>query len=119
RARGTRWKELSALLPNVNARVFEARQQTNLQAYGFGTFPSAFGSIPTIVGPFNTFDARVYLTQNVIDLNALNTTRAESHNVEAAQHLYRGARNFVVWVAGDLYLQALAASARADSARAQ
>jgi outer membrane protein TolC len=117
RARGTRWKELATLLPNVNAQVSEARQQINLAAFGFTG--AAFGNIPTIVGPYNVFDARVYLTQNVVDLNALNTTRAESHNLEAAQHLYRGARDFVVWVAGDLYLQSLAASARADSARAQ
>jgi outer membrane protein TolC len=118
-ARGTRWKELSALLPNINARVSETRQQTNLQAFGFGSFGSAFGNIPSIVGPFNVFDARVYLSQAVVDLAATNSTRSESHNVNAAQYTYQGARDLVVWVAGTLYLQALAADARVESARAQ
>ena len=119
RARGTRWKELSALLPNLNARVSESRLQNNLQAFGFTSFTSAFGNIPTIVGPFNVFDARVYLSQSVLDFGALNHTRAESHNVSAAQYTLKGARDLVVWVAGTLYLQALAADARVESARAQ
>ena len=119
RARGTRWKELSALLPNVNARISESRLQNNLQAFGFTSFTSAFGNIPTIVGPFNVFDARVYLTQSVLDFGALNHTRSESHNVNAAQYTAKGARDLVVWVAGTLYLQALAADARVESARAQ
>ena len=118
-ARGTRWRELSALLPNLNARVSESRLQTNLQAFGFGSFGSAFGNIPTIVGPFNVFDARVYLSQAVVDLEAMNNTRSESHNVNAAEYTYQGARDLVVWVAGTLYLQALAADARVESARAQ
>ena len=118
-ARGTHWRELSALLPNVSARVTETRQQTNLQAFGFGSFGSAFGNVPTIVGPFNVFDARVYVSQAVFDLEAINSSRSESHNVNAARYTYQGARDFVVWVAGTLYLQALAADARVESARAQ
>jgi outer membrane protein TolC len=118
-ARGTRWRELSALLPNISARVSESRLQNNLQAFGFGSFGSAFGNVPTIVGPFNVFDARVYLTQSVLDLGAINHTRSETHNVNAAQYTYRGTRDLVVWVAGTLYLQALAADARVESARAQ
>lgn len=118
-ARGTRWRELSTLLPNVNARISETRLQNNLQAFGFGSFGAAFGNIPTIVGPFNVFDARVYLSQSVFDLEAINNTRSESHNVNAAQYTYKGARDLVVWVAATLYLQALAADARVESARAQ
>ena len=119
RARGIRWRELSALLPNVNLRVSATRLQNNLQAFGFGSFGSAFPNVPTIVGPFNVFDARVYLSQAVFDLEALHNTRSESHNVNAARYTYQGARDLVVWVAGTLYLQALAADARVESARAQ
>ena len=71
------------------------------------------------MGPFNVFDARVYLSQTIFDLKALNDLRAESHNEAAAQYSYRSARDLVVLVAANGYLQALAASARADSARAQ
>ena len=111
-ANGTRWKELSGLLPNINARVSETRQEINLQAFGFGAFGGAFAGIPTVVGPFNVFDARVYLSQAIVDLGALNSSRSEAHNVEAARYSRQNARDLVIWVAGNLYLHALAASAR-------
>src|SRR5262249_30803171 len=58
RAEGTRWRALSDLLPNISAQVTETRQQRNLAAFGFPSFSSPFGTIPSIVGPFNNFDAR-------------------------------------------------------------
>jgi outer membrane protein TolC len=119
RAGGARWRALSELLPNIDGRVTETRQTINLQAFGFGSFGSAFGEVPVIVGPFNVFDARVSLSQALLDVAALKTARSESHNLEAARHTYQGARNLVVHIAGNLYIQALAASARADAARAQ
>jgi len=119
RAEGARWRALAELLPNVNARVSEVRQQINLAAFGFGGSASPFGDIPTIVGPFNVFDARVYLSQSVLNFGALNDARAEAHNVEAARLTSRNARDFVINVAGTLYVQALAASARVDAARTQ
>jgi outer membrane protein TolC len=114
-ARGTRLDALSAMLPNVYGRVSETRQKINLQAFGFPLPPG----IPAVVGPFNVFDARVYLSQAVIDLHAINDTKAEGHNVAAAQASYKSARDTVVLVAAYAYLQALAASARADTTRAQ
>ncbi len=119
RAQGVRWKVLSDLLPNVSGRIAETRQQTNLQAFGFGGAESPFPDLAPVVGPFNVFDARVFVSQAVVDLHALNDARAEAHNVQAARHLYKGARDFVIYVAGTLYVQALAMSARADAARAQ
>jgi outer membrane protein TolC len=55
----------------------------------------------------------------VLDFGALNNSRAEAHNVEAARLTFRSARDYVIHVAGNLFVQALAASARADAARAQ
>ena len=107
-ASGTRWKALSDLLPNVNARISESRQVINLQSFGFGTSADRSPAFPSIVGPFNVFDARVYVSQSVVDLAAINNARAEAHNVEAARYTYTGARDLVVWVAGTLYVQALA-----------
>jgi outer membrane protein TolC len=65
------------------------------------------------------FDARILLTQTVLDFGALNGSRAEAHNVEAARLTFRSARDYVIHVAGNLFVQALATSARADAARAQ
>jgi outer membrane protein TolC len=114
-ARGSRWRALSELLPNLNGRIAETRQQINLKAFGF-PLPAGF---PAIVGPFNVFDARVYLSQSVFDVRSINDVRSETHNVAAARFSYKSARDFVVLVTANMYLQALAASARADSARAQ
>jgi len=114
-ARGERWIALSRLLPNVNASVSESRRKTNLEAFGFPLQPG----FPRVVGPFNVFDARVFLSQSVFDLNALNEASAASHRLEAARLGYRGARDMVVLVAANLYLEALAADARSAAARAQ
>jgi len=115
RAQGTRWEELADLLPNVNGRITETRQKVNLAAFGF-PLPAGF---PSVVGPFNVFDARVFVSQSVLDLKALNDFRAETHNATAAEFSYQSARDLVVLVAGNAYLQSLAAASRADSARAQ
>jgi outer membrane protein TolC len=115
RARGARWIALADLLPNVSGRVAETRQKVNLAAFGF---PLPAG-IPPIVGPFNVFDARIYLSQTVLDFRALNSARAEAHNVAAANYTVKSARDLVVLAAANAYLQGLAASARSDSARAQ
>lgn len=115
RARGTRWEALSDLLPHVDAGVTESRRKTNLEAFGF----PLRGEIPRIVGPFNVFDARVFLSQAVVDISAIKGNRAEEHNVDAARFDYRSARDLVVIVSANLYLQALAAAARVDTVRAQ
>ena len=115
RAQGAHWRALGGMLPDISGHVAETRQKLNLAAYGF---PLPAG-IPSIVGPFNVFDARVSVTQPIVDLGALNDVRAEQHNIAAAEHSYKSARDLVVLVAANAYLQALAASARADAARAQ
>jgi outer membrane protein TolC len=115
RARGARWRALGGMLPVINGRIAETRQKLNLAAYGF---PLPAG-IPAVVGPFNLFDARVYVTQPVLDLRALNEVRAENHNIAAAEYSQKSARDLVVLVAAGAYLQALAAAARVEAARAQ
>lgn len=115
RAEGAKWRAMGAMLPTINGRVSETRQMIDLAAYGF---PLPEG-IPPIVGPFNLFDARVYITQPLVDLRAINDMRAERHNVAAAGYTYQSARELVVLVSANAYLQALAAAARANAARAQ
>ena len=120
RAEGARRLALADLLPNINGRLSETRQIINLAAFGFGgNLVGPFGGIPTLVGPFNVFDARLTVQQSVFDLNAINNSRAESHTLSAAKLSHTSARNFVIHVAGVLYIQALANAARLDSAKAQ
>ncbi len=114
-AQGARWRELSNLLPDLSTLTSETRQQLNLKAFGFSGIPG----VPTIVGPFNVFDTRVFLSQPILDLRAIHRARAETENLKAAQYSYRDARELVVLVAADLYLQALAGASRVEAARAE
>ena len=58
-------------------------------------FPLPAG-FPATVGPFNVFDARVFVSQSIVDLRALNNARVESHNIEAARYSSKSARDVVV-----------------------
>lgn len=115
RARGARWDALADLLPNISGRLTETRQLLNLAAFGF---PLPEG-VPSIVGPFNVFDARVRVSQSIFNLKDINDARAERHNIAAAEYTVKSARDLVVLVSANLYLQALAADSRRSSAAAQ
>jgi outer membrane protein TolC len=116
-ARGARWRALAALLPTVDARLSETREEVSLAAFGFN--PSILPGIPSVIGPFNVFDGRVYVSQPVLDMSGLNSLRRENRNHEAATWDSRNARDVVVLVAANLYLQALTASSRIGATRAQ
>jgi len=113
-ARGQKWKELSELLPNVTGRISENAAQQNLAAEGL-----RFPGFPTFVGPFGFSDARVYLSQSILNLKALNRERGAAENERAAQFSYKDARDLVVLATGNAYLQALSGAARVETAEAQ
>lgn len=111
-SRGEHWRALADLLPNVSGSLRESRQVINLDAYGFPANPS-------IIGPFNIFDARVYLSQAVIDVRALNDARAASLKAQAQKYGVTSARDLVVLVAVNLYLETVATGSRVEMRRAQ
>ena len=119
RAGGARWIALSDLLPDVKGAISESRRKFNLEAFGFPLNRLPGVTFPSVVGPFNVFDARVFVEQSVFDLEALHKVHAESHQLNASRQAYRSARELVVLVAANLYLEGLAAQARATTARAQ
>ncbi len=118
-ARGQKWKELSALLPNLTTATSENVAKINLAAQGFRFSGPAFAGIPSVVGPFGFFDSRIYLKQSVLDLNALYRERGASENVKAAESNYKNARDLVVLAVGNAYLEVLAGDARVETADAQ
>src|SRR5260370_5616603 len=111
-SRAARLRDLSQLLPNLTAGVSETRQQVNLAAFGFSGFPG----VPQVVGPFNVFDARAYLTQSVLDFTAITNHPASNENVKASEFAFRDAQDTVVVVAVNLYLQAGTGASRSPSA---
>lgn len=118
-ARGEKWRELSALLPNVNASASENVAKINLAAEGFRFSGPAFAGIPSVVGPFSFFDARVNWSQSLFDLNAWDLERGASQNVKAAQANYKNARDLVVLAVGNAYLEAISGESRVETAQAQ
>jgi outer membrane protein TolC len=113
-ARGARWKELSNLLPNVDAKGQEVSQQISLAQFGF-----QIPGIPRVVGPFNYLDMRAFMNQAVFNWNYIQKERAATQNLKAADYTYKDARELVVLVVGNAYLQSIAAAARVETAEAQ
>jgi outer membrane protein TolC len=117
-ARGQRWQQLAELLPNVGIRGQEAVETESLTALGLrGNVLHA--AVPRVIGPFNYFDLRANLFQNVFNFRALERERAASASLKAAQLSLKDARELVVLAVGNSYLQAIAASARVETAEAQ
>ena len=111
-AHGARWRALANLLPEVSAGASSVRQIINLDAYGFPGEPS-------IIGPFNVFDERVYVSQPILDLRAAREARAASASERAETLGVRTARDLVTLVAVNLYLESVAGASRIEAARAQ
>ena len=93
-SRGERWRQLSALLPNVNTSSYVADSKVDLAEFGFSfKFPGV--TIPSVVGPFSYIDSRASVTQTIFDWKAINNTHAASEEAKSAQDTYKDARDLV------------------------
>ncbi|HXC32645.1 MAG TPA: TolC family protein [Verrucomicrobiae bacterium] len=121
RANGARIVSRSALYPDISGGLRENVQQIDLASYGFKfSFPPSLGiHFPNIVGPFNFFDLRGYVTQRVADFNAIRSYQSARELQRAEELSAADSREIVVYVVTSAYLQVLAESARVDSAKAQ
>jgi outer membrane protein TolC len=117
-ARGSRWQQLSSLLPNVTTSTYVDVSQVNLNEFGF-KFNIPNVNVPSVVGPFSYFDARPYLTQSLFDWNAIQKTRAATETLKSTQYSYKDARDLVVLAVGYNYLLTIANAARIETADAQ
>jgi outer membrane protein TolC len=116
-ARGQRWEQLSALLPHVTAGPYIADSQINLAQLGLTSFGGL--PIPTSIGPFSYFDARLAVTQTLFDWKSINATRAATQSLKSSEYTFKDARDLVVLAVGYTYLQAIADAARIETAEAQ
>ena len=113
-ARGQRWIELSKLLPNLSSSASVHHLQESLAITGI-----SLPSVPNVVGPYNFYDARVFLSQRIFDLEAIKRSQAAAHEVSAAQFSEKDARELVVVGVAAGYLQVLAGSARVATVKSQ
>jgi outer membrane protein TolC len=117
-ARAERLHRLSALLPDVSGTVSGTRQTLNLAALGFNFTIPGF-TVPTVVGPFGLADARVSISQPILNWSDLTRWRAAKESERAAALGVKNDREIVVLAAGYAYLKVLADHASLDAIRAQ
>jgi outer membrane protein TolC len=112
-AKGQEFEQLQALLPTVTGDASIEVEQINLAAFGL-----KFPGIHPIVGPFQVVDFRAYLTQNLVNVTALESYLAAKHNFKAAKLTAEDARDMVVLTVGNAYLLCIADAARIEAVHA-
>src|SRR5665213_932335 len=105
---------LGLVLPTVTGAASIEVEQVNLAAFGL-----KFPGLNPIIGPFQVVDFRAYLTQNLVNVQALENYIAAKHNFEAAKLTAEDARDLVVLTVGNAYLLCVADAARIDSVKAE
>lgn len=107
----------SALLPNISGASYQASLTENLAALGFqpGTFP---GITRTFIGPFNNFDARARLVQNIFDLSAIRNYQSSREGVRIAEFRQQLAREQVSEATALTYLETLRTERNVSAAQA-
>ena len=113
-ANGQRLEQLQQLLPTVTAAATITVEQVNLAAFGL-----KFPGLNPIIGPFQVVDFRAYLTQNLVNVAALESYIASKHNFEGIKLTAEDARNLVVLTVGNAYLLCVADAARIDAVNAE
>ena len=106
----------SRLLPQVEFSVAQERTfSENLAAIGFGGFLA--GASP-VIGPYNTFDARVRLVMNFLDLSSRGTAKSKKEEEKIASLRLELVKEQVTAAAALAYLDVLRSSAAVNSASA-
>ena len=117
-AHAVRLRSLSALLPDVSARVSATRQTVNLQASGLRLdIPGVL--VPIVVGPFSVADARGYATQQIFNWSSIKSFKAAAEAEKASGYDYRSARDVVVYTTANAYLLVISDEANVETTHAQ
>ena len=101
----------AVLLPQVDAFAYQAWMTMNLRGLGI--------EIPTVSqgkqGPFGSMDARVRLTQDILNIANREAWKSSRSRQESSRLLVENAREIVVLNVVGAYLQALRAKAYRDA----
>ncbi len=109
----------AALLPNLEAVVGQQSQTRNLEAVGISFNTSIPGvEFPKFVGPFNVFDIRASVTQNVFDFSAIRRYHASKVGVDSAMSERSNTQDVISARVAKAYLAALRAQAEIESVQA-
>jgi outer membrane protein len=94
-------QERSGLLPQFNGSASEIRKTINLEAFGI--------NIPNtnpLVGPFNSFDARISLTQTLFDFETIERLKSARVGKQLSFAELKKVEQDTMALVGTLYLEA-------------
>lgn len=103
----------ASLLPQVDAEVQDSNEILNLKTFGL-TIPG----FPSIVGPFNIFDAHVRVATRLIDVAAYRRWRAARQGIVVSDLERRQTENEVAAAVATLYVAVERAEASIEAGRA-
>lgn len=104
---------LAVLLPQVDAEVQDFSEILNLKTFGL-TIPG----FPSVVGPFNLFDAHVRVAARIIDVAAYRRFRAARQGLVVSEVERRQTENEVAAAVATLYVSLQRAEASIEASRA-
>jgi outer membrane protein len=109
----------ASLLPDLESSVVFRNQTENLAALGLGSIPIAIPGFrfPTLVGPFDTFDARLTGNQSIFDFSAIRRYQSSKAGVSAARADSENSSEQVAAQVARAYLAALKADADVETAQ--
>lgn len=115
-AGGTHERQLAKYLPRARLDTPFSYQSVNIKAQGI-----SFPGVPSVVGPFTTWDFRGYVEQSIFDLQSYHQIKASGKEKQARVEDFRDVRCQVIrQVAGDyLQVQSLIAQLEAAQSRAE
>ena len=100
----------SALLPQLGVFARQGIQTINLQGFGID-----LPNVAKLIGPFGSMDARVILTQDLLNIASLRSWQSYSSRRDSARFRLDNAREVVTLNVVGAYLQALRAKASRDT----
>ncbi len=110
---------LGALMPNVSGYVTGRNQTVNLAAFGIPQNSlGALGVPGGVTQPFDVYDARASLVQNLFSLSLIQRWRAARSGVDVANLEAEVTKRDVMATAGLLYMEALRAEAAVNARQA-
>jgi outer membrane protein len=113
-ARARALQAVSALLPQITATLSETRTfKVNLAAEGL-----SFPGFPSMLGPYDTFDARARLTEKVFDWGVVRRAQSARAQARASADEAKAAREQVAAAAALAYLDAVRAQRAVSAAQA-
>jgi outer membrane protein TolC len=110
RASGQYQQSRSVLLPQLYVAARQGIMTQNLEGFGLD-----LPGFPSILGPFGSMDARLVLSQDLLNIAGLRSWQSYSSRRDASRLMLENAREVVTLNVVGAYLQALRAKASRDT----